>query len=61
MGERELEGIKSEMGKLADMLEDSDEDLDAGAVADILRELSGGMTADAVVAEFGLEVNTGGL
>lgn len=61
MEEKELEGIKSELGKLADLLEDSNEDLDGGVIAEILRDLANGDTAETIVGAYDLEVNISGL
>jgi hypothetical protein len=54
MGERELEGLKSEMEKLADHLDCLNADIDAECVADILSDLSSGSTAATIIEKYGL-------
>lgn len=54
MDERELEGIKREMEKLAEHLEGFGDELDTEVVAAILRELAAGHTTEAIIEEYGL-------
>ncbi len=51
---RELEGMRSEMEKLAEHLEGFGDELDTEVVAGILRELAAGHTAAAIIVEYGL-------
>ena len=53
--ERELEGLKREMEKLADCLNDMGDDLDSAAVGDMLKSLINGATAETIIEDFGLE------
>lgn len=52
--EKELEGMKREMGLIADCLDELGDDLDASAVAEILRGLAEGETAESIIAAYGL-------
>lgn len=54
MDERELEGIKREMEKLAEHLEGFGDEIDTDVVAGILRELAAGHTAETIIKEYGL-------
>lgn len=52
MEERELAGMKDEMEKLAETLENLGDELDTEVVAAVLRLLAAGYTADRIIAEF---------
>jgi hypothetical protein len=52
--ERELQGMKWEMEKLADCLEELGDDLDSEALAGILRALVSGETAQHIIADYAL-------
>jgi hypothetical protein len=58
--ERELEGLKREMEKVADHLEDNEDVLDGAVNTDtaysILRSLLMGKTAEVIIKGYGLEV-----
>lgn len=54
MEEKELEGMKSEMGKLAEHLEMLDIDIDSQVVAEILHDLSEGKTTAGIIDTYGL-------
>ncbi len=54
MPERELDGLKNEMTKLAEHLESVDTDLDSQTIADILTELVDGRTAEHLISRYGI-------
>lgn len=54
MEERELEGLKREMGKLAEHLEMLDIDVDSQCMAEILTNLIHGKTAESIIDAYGL-------
>lgn len=58
--EKELEGLKREMLKLADHFEDHSEELedcmDADTVVGVLKSLLNGATAETIIEGYGLEV-----
>jgi hypothetical protein len=54
MDERELNGMKDEMEKLAEHLENLGDELDTEVVASMLRLLVHGHTAAAIIEEYGL-------
>ncbi len=54
MGERELDGLKNEMARLAEHLECIDVDLDSEVVADVLTDLAEGKTAAHIIDRYGL-------
>jgi hypothetical protein len=56
---RELEGLKTEMDKLAIHLEELDADIDADAVSGIMRALLVGHTAEKIIEDYALEDEDG--
>lgn len=56
MEEKELEGIKTEMGKLADLIENSGWEFEAETLAEILRDLVAGDTAIHIISNYSIEL-----
>ena len=52
--ENELAGLKDEMEKLAEQLENLGDDIDTEVIASMLRLLSNGHTAASIIEEYGL-------